>query len=331
VKWWWISVPLVLSGADAEFAGAGKCASCHPAIYRLQHESRHARTLRPVAVATEFTRPLPIHFTDRVTGAELILSRQNPDSVELSARKGAEQHRLLLRWAFGSGAQGITSVGEREDGQAVEARLTWYQSVGRFDLTTGATKHTPGDVRGSLGRDLSKEELNQCLGCHSSSRAEMGVHCESCHGPGADHIRAVTAGLRDTKIMHPGRLAAFEQVQLCGKCHGRPPEDTDLSALRAIEDNPNTARFASPRLVLSRCFNESAERLKCGTCHDPHQDAARAQAGYDRACTSCHDQGKRKRATICRVGKQNCSSCHMPRSQVMAHSSFTDHWIRVTQ
>jgi hypothetical protein len=330
VKWLWIGVPLVLSGADAEFAGAGKCAGCHAAIYRLQHGTRHARTLRPAAAASEFTRSLPIHFTDRVTGAELILSRPNADLLELSARKDSERHRLVLRWAFGSGAQGITSVGEREDGQSVEARLTWYQLPGRFDLTTGATKHTPIDVRGSLGRELSREELNQCLGCHSS-RADMGVQCESCHGPGGGHIKAVTARLRDPEIVHPGRLSAFEQVQLCGQCHGRPPEDTDLAALRAIEDNPNTVRFASPRLVLSRCFNESAEGLKCGTCHDPHQDAAREHAGYDRACTACHDQSKRKRASVCRVGKENCSSCHMPRSQVMAHSSFTDHWIRVTQ
>jgi hypothetical protein len=284
--------------------------------------------LRPVTAASEFTEPLPVRFEDRATGAVLTLSRPDADSVELWAKKGSEQHQLRLRWAFGSGAQGITSVGRREDGKAVEARLTWYRSIGRFDLTTGATKHTPVDVRGSLGRELSDEDLNQCLGCHGS-RTESGVQCESCHGPGAGHITAVMAGIQDRKIIHPGRLGAFAQVQLCGQCHGQPPEDTDLAGLRAIEENPNTARFASPRLVLSRCFNESTEGLKCGSCHNPHQDAARDRSSYDRACTGCHDPSKRKRATTCRVGKENCSSCHMPLSQVMAHSSFTDHWIRV--
>jgi formate-dependent nitrite reductase cytochrome c552 subunit len=295
----------------------------------LQHASRHARTLRPAA-AVELLVTRPFLFADRVTGAELVLARPETNSVQLSAKKASEQHRLRLRWAFGSGAQGITFVGNRDDGQAVEARLTWYQSLNGFDLTTGATKHTPVDVQGSLGRELSPEELKQCLGCHGTG-AEMGVQCESCHGPGTDHIEAVKAGRLDRKIIHPGRLDAFGQIQLCGNCHGRPPEDTDLAGLRSIESNPNTIRFASPRLVLSRCFNESAEGLKCQACHDPHLDAAKGAAAYDPKCRGCHDQSKRKRAVVCRVGKENCSACHMPRSQVMAHSSFTDHWIRVTQ
>jgi len=330
VKWWLIGLPLVLSAADPEFAGSAKCAGCHAAIHQAQHASRHARTLRPVAAATEFTGPLPVVFADRVTGAELLLSPSGGGSVDLTAKKGSEQHRLRLRWAFGSGAQAITCVGDREDGQPVEARLTWYQSLGGFDLTTGATKHTPVNVRGSLGRELSKEELQSCLGCHGS-RVEMGVKCESCHGPGKEHIAAAGAGSHDLKIVHPGRLDAFGQIQLCGNCHGRPPEDTDLAGLRAIENNPNTVRFASLRLVLSRCFNESAEGLKCTACHDSHRDAAREQTGYDRQCARCHDQATRKRAALCRVAKKNCSSCHMPRAEVMAHSSFTDHWIRVTQ
>jgi hypothetical protein len=83
--------------------------------------------------------------------------------------------------------------------------------------------------------------------------------------------------------------------------------------------------------VLSRCFNESENGLKCTACHNPHEDASRENAAYDRACLSCHDRSSRRRAAVCRQGVEKCASCHMPRARVMAHSQFTDHWIRVVR
>jgi hypothetical protein len=321
--------PLIMSAADSDFAGAESCAPCHAAIAQTQQASHHAHTLRSVAAVPQLTSGLPVLYLDRATGSELRLERTG-DQIVLTARKADEEHRLPLQWAFGSGAQGITCVGNRDDGRPVEARLTWYRSLTAFDLTTGATRHTPANVRESLGRELSAEELDRCFGCHGGG-SEPGVRCETCHGPGKPHIAAVKAGGADRRILHPGKLDAFGQVQLCGKCHGTPPEDTDLAGLRAIESNPNTVRFASPRLVLSRCFNESEAGLKCSGCHEPHEDAGRSGAGYDRACASCHNRQARARAALCPVGKKNCASCHMPRERVMANSEFTDHWIRVVR
>jgi hypothetical protein len=145
------------------------------------------------------------------------------------------------------------------------------------------------------------------------------------------HIAAVGSGSSDRKILHPGNLDAFGQARMCGECHGRPPEDTDLAGLRAIENNPNTVRFASPRLVLSRCFNEAETGLKCTGCHNPHMDAAREHTGYDRVCLGCHNKEVRRRAAICHTGVEKCASCHMPPARAMAHSNFTDHWIRVVR
>ncbi|MGD9636431.1 MAG: cytochrome c3 family protein, partial [Pirellulales bacterium] len=70
---------------------------------------------------------------------------------------------------------------------------------------------------------------------------ELGIACEACHGPGAEHIRlhqadplfksnqgdehevaneSVSAETVDP-IVHPGRLADHERsTQICGQCHG---------------------------------------------------------------------------------------------------------------
>ncbi|HLT36055.1 MAG TPA: cytochrome c3 family protein, partial [Enhygromyxa sp.] len=59
--------------------------------------------------------------------------------------------------------------------------------------------------------------------------AELGIACEACHGPGAAHVRAQTQPLRryvnhlvdagTPEIVHPGRLDAHRNSQICGQCH----------------------------------------------------------------------------------------------------------------
>ncbi len=116
---------------------------------------------------------------------------------------------------------------------------------------------------------------------------------------------------------------------MCGACHGAPPADNDFGALRQLETTVHSVRFPSQRIVLSRCFNESFGELKCTTCHDPHVNVRDEVAKRDNSCVSCHNTAVREEANVCPVGKENCSSCHMPKERVMRHSLFSDHWIRV--
>lgn len=85
-----------------------------------------------------------------------------------------------------------------------------------------------------------------CIACHAvagephrdarSDRwdtrvAELGVSCEACHGPGAEHAarfrdpvarwsaRGANADFAATRIVHPRKLEPARQNQLCGQCH----------------------------------------------------------------------------------------------------------------
>ncbi len=68
-----------------------------------------------------------------------------------------------------------------------------------------------------------------------SKVAELGISCESCHGPGEKHAQAQRDPLRryeehfedarDPLIVHPKRLDQERAVSVCGQCHGqRMPE-----------------------------------------------------------------------------------------------------------
>ncbi len=322
----------------SEYGGAQACMACHADIYREQEQSNHARSLHPAREMPQISAGTQSEKVDPVSQARLTIERNGEGRVYLRSRRGEESASITLDWAFGSGLKGITAVGRNDAGTFIESSLTWYASVASFDLTTGATQYERRTVEDSLGRRLSEREVGECFGCHTTgydkqretpARKEMGVRCERCHGPGAEHISAAASGSASDSIFHPGKLEPFAQVQMCGACHGPPPQDNDFDAIRYVETTLKTVRFPSQRLVLSRCFNESMAGLKCTTCHDPHTNAAAERETRDRPCLSCHVREGANEGSSCPVAADDCASCHMPRERVMSHSLFTDHWIRV--
>ena len=324
---------------ESEYAGSDACKACHGDVYERQFRSHHAASLRPVSEVLQFTEGLPVSRADRASGSVLGLDRGPQGDVVLRAEKGSEEARATLEWAFGSGAKGITPVGHVEGGGWVESRLTWYESLDDIEFTTGASQYDPRDAEESLGRALGRPEVAECFGCHTTgydserlapARGEMGIHCERCHGPGQKHVEYAARGRPAREaIFNPGSLAGFPQAQMCGACHGTPPQDNDFDALRLLEQTPHSVRFPSQRIVLSRCFNETFGDLACTDCHDPHLNVADEAAEFDGACLACHQRELRRNAAECSVGVADCASCHMPRERVMRHSMFSDHWIRV--
>jgi nitrate reductase cytochrome c-type subunit len=112
---------------------------------------------------------------------------------------------------------------------------------------------------------------------------------------------------------------------LCGQCHNL----TDTSVISAPRTDPVWFRFQALTLTWSRCYVESAEKLNCVTCHDPHRDADRSVERNEAKCLSCHAAGTG--ATVCSVNpSRGCIECHMPRAWLEStHSYKTDHFIRV--
>ena len=334
-----LSDPLRYWQHESEYAGAEACRACHADTFNRQQSSNHAATLRPAREAQELVTGLPVTRIDRASGFALTLERGPHGALRIRAEQAHEEIAGDLEWAFGSGLKGVTPIGRTADGDWFESRLTWYASLGGIDFTTGATQHDASGATESLGRKLSGQEVAECFGCHTTGYDERssgprgaapGVRCERCHGPGLEHVRAAAGGdPAPGRIFHPRDLGGFAQTQMCGACHGRPPQDNDFDALALLERTPHSVRFPSQRIVLSRCFNESFGELACTTCHDPHGDVADETGGLDAACLSCHDKEARERASVCPVSSARCSSCHMPKERVMRHSTFGDHWIRV--
>ena len=148
-----------------------------------------------------------------------------------------------------------------------------------------------------------------CLGCHTDKsagyhdsphgmaanprapRAQQG--CESCHGPGGEHVEA---GGDPAKIVRMGVLLPDEASETCLTCHAR-------GAHAAWEGSPHDVR-----------------QLSCITCHSVHnpvsEDAQLKAKDQTALCAQCHRDKvaklDRSGHMPLREGKMECSSCHNP-------------------
>jgi hypothetical protein len=157
---------------------------------------------------------------------------------------------------------------------------------------------------------------------------ELGVRCESCHGPGSQHLEAVKAENwleARSRIENPRRYNALQILEQCGSCHREPPPDASLVDWA----DPANTRFQPIGFSQSRCFKESKGALSCLTCHDAHTNARRGEpAFYAAICANCHNATKSPPTHSSSVGN-DCVSCHMPKVQAMRHLDFANHWIGI--
>ncbi|HYM10419.1 MAG TPA: multiheme c-type cytochrome [Bryobacterales bacterium] len=273
---------LLLAAAGSPYAGAAACRQCHAAEFAAQSATAHAAALA--------------HSKAPQPGG----------------------------WAFGAGAQAITFVSRLDAENYLENGKSWYRSLQGYALTPGH-RNTTGQRYRTFDPSAA---ILRCFACHSTGPLalgpdeaiiphELGVRCEACHGPAADHAR-------DPAHHHPrnpATLSADQLNALCGECHRMPAAATDSTDLR----NPWNARHQPLLLAASRCFRESKGRLSCLTCHQPHAALERRLVVYDAACKSCHASPRHSRPILGRA----CAECHMPAVRPQPELAFANHRIAI--
>jgi predicted CXXCH cytochrome family protein len=330
-------LPVILFAGNA-YVGRDVCAGCHKSIAAAQATTAMARTWQGTA-----TKLLPQVANESHTEGP-------PPGIQYDVNRGARSFDFSVEMP-GAKQQSfpvITTMGGRRHGLSflfkvpgiegvplaraplVEGRYLHYVPSNRLELSPGFPADKPATYETAFGRVLTPGFERKCLTCHGEPRkigshSETGVTCESCHGPGQQHLAAVGAKARDKEILNPAQLSVEQRMRPCAQCH---------SGFSVIEDPlPDDLLISDQVTALknSECSRQSGGGITCTNCHDPHQDAPRAVIvrRSENTCLTCHSTGISKHAAICPVNQNTgCVGCHMP-DAAKPPLHVADHWIRV--
>ncbi len=363
--------PTVSTVTAADFVGAEACAGCHTAQYRDWSESTHGKaggSPGPDVVIAPFTGS-PIRFEDatvtpRIRGGSYEFVVQQAGHPEATYRVDGV---IGGGHMIGGGTQGFLT--RLPDGTERFLPWDWSRGAAAWFCNTGS-RTNEGWVpitSGMLLRDCGDwppirpigtvARFANCQECHGSqiatefeagvgyatSYTTLQVNCESCHGPGREHVALAQGGTfpADGDIGMPSLayLDKDESLAVCFQCHalkdvlkegylpGDPLESYYALKFPVLGDQPY---FADGRIrsfayqanhMASACYLEGP--MDCVSCHEPHAqgywDINRKPLSSpfdDGQCTSCHASKAVdvEAHTFHDAGTEasTCVTCHMP-------------------
>ena len=336
------------------YVGSAECATCHP-----DHHASWSRTFH----RTMTQRPTPTAVRGSFDGRPVTL-------FGATARPFRDGDRFFLELPAEGGGTRIAEValatGSRRYQQYFEKigrgagtcfrrlPLLWHIGEGRWMHLNGVFLE-PDDDDWSVHASIWNEN---CIFCHTtapepgilnfeeradrtrrtydSAVGELGIACETCHGPGAEHVA------RNRDPLHryfgeahkgsvaPRRLDHERSTALCAQCHGqrlpeprdrieqwlhggpsfRPGDDLFAHVAPISRDTPPLTE-EQPDLFRNRFWGDGTPRL---TAHE-YQGVSTSPCYLrgELSCSSCHlAHGGDPRGMIddAMRGDRACTQCH---------------------
>jgi hypothetical protein len=367
---------------EVPYTGDAVCAQCHPAHAESFRQHPMGRSL----VAVSHSPPLERYGPEANNGFErlgfrFVVERPGERMVHRAQRLDGGGHVLAeavteVTYAVGSGTRGRSYLIER-DGYLFQSPISWFSEKDAWDLSPGFEAIYPPD------RMIEPA----CLFCHANRAEAVphsrnhyrqpifrgeAIGCERCHGPGQLHVASrergeMPTGTLDDTIVNPRHLEPALREAVCQQCHlqgimrvlhqgrdvfdyrpGLPLHAFSSVFVRKPEfQDDRRAVGQVEQMYQSRCFQASAGKMGCISCHDPHvlPEAGTKVAYFRGRCLSCHREtglegggGAAALAGGCALSpaerswqdkEGSCIACHMPRmlSSNIAHTAITDHRI----
>ena len=262
------ALPGTRSGGD--FATSDTCQACHPAEYDAWHRSYHrtmTQAATPASVLGDFDgvvledrgyewrlerrgnqywvdTPDPLWFNEPAE----FMRRLRPDWPESPPRFETRvvmttgSHHMQNYWirrpAELAGALGPDS------GALVQIPWVWLTAEGRWVPNQDSFLRPPdASVQGATPWNGTCSQCHSVatepgilaeLGRFETRSVELGIACEACHGPAAEHVRFYRSPVRrylrhlrtirepdlpDPTIVNPEKLEARRSAEMCAQCH----------------------------------------------------------------------------------------------------------------
>src|ERR1022692_55281 len=252
-------------------------------LTQLRAQSDPAQTFAATGMARTFSEAPDLTPLDGDPYS--VLRKAGRDYLQSRDREG-HVGQSGIDAAIGSGRHARVLLSRTAGGGWMELPLAWYGADG-------------GRYAASPGFGFTAN----CLVCHARQHADRpaAFGCASCHG---------TAGSGK-----PGQA-------VCLECHLQTSGPNSAHGTSAAVEEKFELNSAGYRLLQSRCYQATAGKLTCTTCHPAHS-FSKTLAEYRMVCRGCHP-------TMHNGAALDCTRCHMPKrpAQDAAQMMVTDHRIQ---
>lgn len=358
------------------YVGSKVCGTCHRPIYDQYIRTDMARSMSLPSQRLELDRlASSVTIFDKKLNRYFEVFRQGQDSYEGEYEFDPNGHEIFkhiekIAYAVGTGENGIGYVIQRRN-YLFQAPIAFYTKANAWGLAPGYHSHDFGFTRPIRAA---------CVACHSGLPQpvsdvnglykkppflELGIGCESCHGPGQLHVEArlkgkPLSGLIDPTIVNLAKLPASLADNVCMFCHQEGDARVLMRGKHFVDFRPGTplgdtlAIFVVSRrrqstqnlpfldyyseMILSKCYEASHGQLSCLLCHDPHQQLLKSEvsANYRNKCFRCHTDRSCSiplQERVQQTPPDDCVRCHMPQqnARLLTHTDITNHRIIARQ
>lgn len=365
------------------FAGSRACRSCHPSEYDSWHASYHRSMTQSATLSAVPSSTLQAggRLHADVAGRRLELFGRGPElwasvpdpSVTSGLPPGAYERAFAAEALRDVQVQLVTGSHHH---QAFWVKAARAGELRALPLVYSIDEHRLLPRREAFLNPPDAPEPNvrwnsNCVQCHAvagapghdehsdafqTSSAELGIACEACHGPGAEHVaqmqnpltryRARASESSPASIVEPRKLASERASEVCGRCHSYffPKRETEwwrdgfASSYQPGQELARAQLLLSPEILAG----PDAPELGVGAESLFYADGTIRVGGREHnglVRSPCYEQGQGERRLSClschslhrgapddqldpeKLGNRACTQCHAEQAaSVSAHT-----------
>ncbi len=346
-----------------DYTGTSSCRKCHEKFYKLWASSHHGLAMQPYTKELAEKR-LTLQREPVVVGDYRYRADIEGDDgwVQETGPDGEKKYRI----AHALGGKNVYYfLTPMEKGRLQTLPVAYdVRKKEWFDMAKSGIRHFPtGPDEPVNWKDWPYTFNTACYGCHVSQLStnydlktdtyrttwrEPGINCETCHGPGEEHVRVCEAAPKgvtpkDLKTRRGGRDFTNEQNNdTCSSCHAKAiplstsfmPGDRffdyfDLVTLESPDFYPDGRdlgeNYTFTTWRMSPCVK--AGNLNCLFCHTS-SGRYRHKKDPNESCRKCHreivENATKHTHHKADSPGNTCIACHMPKTE-FARMTRSDH------
>jgi len=329
------------------FAGSSTCIQCHKDVYDNYLHTAHFSSSR-LASANTISGDFHAGHNTYVFNKDLkvVMEKRNDGFYQVAYFKGKQVRTERFDITFGDVK--AESYLYWHGNEIFELPISYFSALGNWAGSPGFNAENV---------DYTRMIGNRCFECHASyikalpqqtqrivgrtveydkNSLILGIDCERCHGPAANHVNYHLAYPEEKKAKYIATYASLTRAQkldMCAVCHSGnkvpvirnmftfKPGDTlaNFKETQLYQPVMDSTKFdvhgnQNQLLASSKCFINS--KMDCASCHDVHVNQRQNLAMFSQKCMNCHTTANhnfcKMAPAIGGIIKSNCIDCHMP-------------------